>query len=55
LLNVAVGMLGYFIYYIVGNIGNRGPTWLRSKTCLNILASLMLLCMLFYVWRIVHS
>ena len=54
LLNICGGMFGYFIYYIVGKIGNHCPKWMRSKSALNILTSLILLGMIFYVWRVIH-
>lgn len=53
-LNVIGGMIGYFIYYIIKKIGDRAPSFLRSNIALNILVSLLLGCMLFYVWRVVR-
>lgn len=54
LLNVCGGMFGYFIYYIVGKIGNKCPKWMRSRLSLNILTSLILFGMLYYVWSVIH-
>lgn len=54
-LNIIGGMIGYFIYFVIEKIGNRGPAWLRSRVALNIFVSILLFCMLFYVWGIVHS
>lgn len=53
LLNVFGGMLGYFIYFIISKIGNRFPRLLRSNAALNIFTSVILLGMIFYVWRLV--
>ncbi len=54
-LNIVGGMIGYFIYYIIHKIGDKCPSWLRSNIALNTILSILLLCMLFYVWRIVNA
>lgn len=54
LLNICGGMFGYFIYYLVNKIGDRCPKWMRSRPALNILTSILLLGLLYYVWRVVQ-
>lgn len=54
-LNIVGGMIGYFVYYIIQKIGNKCPNWLRSNIALNVFMSLLLLCMLGYIWRIVNA
>lgn len=53
ILNVVGGMVGYFIYYVVSKIGDRSPKWLRSNISLNLFTSVILVGLVYYVWRLV--
>lgn len=53
ILNVCGGMFGYFIYYIICKIGDRLPKFFKSNAILNILTAIMLIFMIYYVWRVV--
>lgn len=52
ILNVVGGLIGFFIYKLIDNIGDRLPKIFKSKWFLNII-SMVLLCMFVgYIWMV---
>ena len=53
ILNISGGMIGYLIYYLINKIGERLPRVFRSNMFLNVLASLLVILLVSYVWTVV--
>lgn len=53
ILNITGGMIGYFIYYLINKIGEKLPRIFRSNLFLNILASVLVILLISYVWTVV--
>ena len=52
ILNVVGGMIGFTIYYLTSKIGDKLPKVFRSNWFLNIIASLLLILLISYIWMV---
>ena len=53
ILNVCGGLIGYFIYKIINKISTKLPKIFRSNIFLNILAILLVMVLISYIWMVV--